>query len=344
MATMQAVKEKRGFMFTRRHVQIALGCLWLLDGLLQFQHQMFTSAFVTQVIAPAAAGQPIFVAGPMHFFMHIFLMHPALFNLGPAIGQSAIGLAILWKRTAKWGLIASVVWGLFVWAVGEGYGGIFGWQTSLIMGAPGAALIYVILALASLPPKDSEQQASEEPAAFWLVFAWMLFWVGGELLQLTAKGMNTTADIKSMVLSNASGVPAWMANVDAGTASFINKFGTYTKPMALGQHMSMMQMAQMPIQSGSGGWFVVLLSIVMLFVGLGVFLRGKVRTIAITLGIILSLIFWVVGEQMGTYYSGTATDPNSGPLFVVLGIAILGCTNLDVCLGRFARKVQDIIV
>jgi hypothetical protein len=42
---------------TRRHVQLALGVLWLLDGLLQFQGYMYTHAFVRDALAANAAGQ-----------------------------------------------------------------------------------------------------------------------------------------------------------------------------------------------------------------------------------------------------------------------------------------------
>jgi hypothetical protein len=41
---------------TRRGIQLALGLLWILDGLLQFQPDMFSRRFATQVIAPAGAG------------------------------------------------------------------------------------------------------------------------------------------------------------------------------------------------------------------------------------------------------------------------------------------------
>ena len=50
---------------TRRGIQIALGMIWTLDGMAQFQPAMFTNKFATQVIAPTAVGQPTFVSGPV---------------------------------------------------------------------------------------------------------------------------------------------------------------------------------------------------------------------------------------------------------------------------------------
>jgi hypothetical protein len=125
---------------SKRSIQVALGLLWLLDGLLQLQPRMFTSDFATQVITPAVQGQPRFVSGFMHIGLHIFLIHPALFNSIIALIQLGLGVLILWKPSRKHGLALSVVWALFVWSGGEGFGGIFSAHTSIAMGAPGAAL------------------------------------------------------------------------------------------------------------------------------------------------------------------------------------------------------------
>ena len=44
----------------RRRLQLALGALWLLDAILQYQPVMFTRAF-SQMLAAAAQGNPAFV-------------------------------------------------------------------------------------------------------------------------------------------------------------------------------------------------------------------------------------------------------------------------------------------
>src|SRR5579884_1973490 len=100
---------------TARGIQIALGLFWLLDGALQLQHQMFTSNFANNVLAPAADGQPGIVSGPMNLSIHLILRHPAFFDALFALVQLAIGALILWKRTTKVGLWGSVIWGLAVW-------------------------------------------------------------------------------------------------------------------------------------------------------------------------------------------------------------------------------------
>ena len=45
----------------RRRLQLALGALWLLDAILQYQPIMFTRAF-SQMLATAAQGNPAFVS------------------------------------------------------------------------------------------------------------------------------------------------------------------------------------------------------------------------------------------------------------------------------------------
>jgi hypothetical protein len=46
-------------------IQIALGLIWLLAGVLQFQSFMYTHGIVTEVFAPAAEKQWSIVGGPM---------------------------------------------------------------------------------------------------------------------------------------------------------------------------------------------------------------------------------------------------------------------------------------
>lgn len=300
-----------------------LGLLWLLDGVLQLQHQMFTTNFATSVIAPAAQGQPVFVSGLMHLFIRIFLLQPILFNSLIALSQLALGITILWKKTTRYGLIASVAWGLFVWYVGEGLGGLAGGQASLLMGAPGAAFIYAVLALGVLPSHDSSKTKREErlPAP-WLAFFWAGLWIMGAIYQLLS-GQNTTTDIATMIRNNASGAPGWLTALDTHTAKLIQGIGGNQTTQAHAMHMSISQMTLMPAAQSSGFWFILLLAVVQFLVGIAIFMPRHIRTVGVVSGIILSLLFWAVGQSFGSYYSGLATDPNSAPLYVLLAVTIL---------------------
>jgi hypothetical protein len=310
---------------TRRAVQVTLGLLWLLDGALQLQHQMFTSTFATQVIAPAAIGQPRFVTGIMHFWMHVFLSSPVFFNTMIAVIQLGIGILLICKPTARIGLLCSIVWGLFVWYVGEGMGGILGGQTWLLMGAPGAALLYVILSLAAVPEDEDVKPKTEHryPAA-WLAFVWAFLWIGGAIYQLLP-AQNSAASLSGMIASNAAGAPGWLATLDMHTANVVNGFATIGS-------------------QGNGYWFILLLAILQLGIGIGVFAQKSTREFVLYMGIGLSIIFWVIGQSLAGYWTGLATDPNTAPLIVLMGLAILGQPTIERQLSRTYKKLEKIFI
>src|SRR3954447_3519470 len=159
---------------TRRHLQIALGLLWLLDGVLQAQHFMFTSGFATQVIAPTGQGQPGFVSGPVHWVSTVIAAHPVAWNVPFAGVQLLLGVGLLVPRTARLALGASIAWALGVWYLGEGLYGLASGHASLITGAPGSALLYAGLAAAAWP----NRHGSRDGPAPWLPVAWAVLWVG----------------------------------------------------------------------------------------------------------------------------------------------------------------------
>ena len=326
---------------TRRHIQTALGVLWLLDGVLQLQRQIFTSSFANNVISPAGQGQPVFVSGPVHYAVQVILLNPAVFNIGFAFIQLAIGACILYKPTAKYGLIGSIVWALSVWYIGEGLGGIASGHASLLMGAPGAALLYAIIALAVMPYRSNKNTPNESPA-FWLAFVWLILWLGGAIYQLLP-GQDSISNLSSMILGNAANAQSWLASLDTHVASTINGLGS-TSISISSMHMTATQLAQMTTKSGSGYWFILLIALLQLAIGVGVLLKGYRRKLALIVGIGLSLVFWVIGQSLGGYYTCLATDPNSAPLFILLAIAILGCTELDQKLSNLYMRIEYALV
>src|SRR4051812_18564967 len=72
-------------------------------------------------------------------------------------------------------------------------------------------------------------------------------------------------------------------------------------------------------------------------VGLGV-LVPAIRIPAATLGLWLSLVFWVTSQDFGQLFSGHATDPNTGPVLALMVVAILvprlGSSPIDVAAVR----------
>ncbi len=281
----------RGVRITRRRLQIALGLLWLLDGGLQLQPFMLGTGFARQVVAPTAAGQPHFVAGPVQWAASMIAAHPVAWDVPFAAAQLLIGLGLLVPRTARLALAASVPWSLGVWFFGEGLAGLASGHASLLTGAPGSVFLYGVLALAAWPQVD----ASHEAPARWLPLAWAVLWVGGAIFQ-ALPGQNTGAAVAGAISSGAGGAPGWLGRLDASVAGWATRHGTVV---------------------------VVALVVGEALIGLAA-LHRRSRGPAVAAGFVLALAIWVVGQDLGQLYSGHATDPNTAPIIALLAIAILG--------------------
>jgi hypothetical protein len=87
---------------------------------------MFGRGFARQVIAPAADGQPAFVASGVHWASDLIAAHPVSWDLLFALTQLAIGVGLLLRSTVlvRAALAASVAWAVGVWYFGEGLGGL----------------------------------------------------------------------------------------------------------------------------------------------------------------------------------------------------------------------------
>ena len=274
---------------TRRQLQIALGVLWLLDGALQVQPFMFTSGFARDVIAPAASGQPPLVATPVSWAAHLIGSNPPVFNAAFAAAQLLIGLGLLMRATARVALGASIAWALSVWYLGEGLSGLASAHASLLTGAPGSALLYAGLAAAAWPRPGS---VGRRPAR-WLPIAWAAIWASGAVLELLPGQIGGDA-IAAAIRSEAVGAPGWLA----GVASWLARLAAHTGMVAVA-------------------------AIVGAEVAVGAFaLTRPARAAALATGAALSVAFWVAGQDLGQLYSGRATDPNTGPLLVLMAASL----------------------
>ena len=157
----------------RQILRYGLGGLWILDGLLQAQPNMFTTDFyawyppriMESVLQTAADDQPAWLAAVMKDSAHIWGLHPILFNVGAILIQLLIGVLILFGRfgrVTRSALWLSIVWGAAVWVFGEGMGGILTGST-YFDGAPGAVLLYVIGAMLLLMPAQRWQSPDIPP-------------------------------------------------------------------------------------------------------------------------------------------------------------------------------------
>ncbi len=286
------------FRISTRGIQIALGVVWLLDGLFQFKSFMYTHGIVSEVFAPAAERQWSIVGGPMRTFDDFYGRDLTLWNTLSGEIQVAIGLGLmLSRRTVRPALAASFGWALVVWWFGEGFGGLTSnTLPSPLMGAPGAVILYAIVGVLVWP---TSRERGCSPADLGPLgdrgglYAWSGLWVlcAGLWLANVNRAQGAT---HAMIATMAAASPHWLA-------SFQGSVGAHTQ--------------------GHGAAIAIALAALSLVVAVGVWTPW--RWGALALGIAISLAYWVLGQDLGgPFWSEGATDFNSGPLFVLLACAL----------------------
>ena len=281
----------------RRLLQLGLAAIWLLDGVLQYQSFMFSRAF-GQMMAASAAGNPAVIADPINWAARIVEQHPVPANFAFATIQLLLGIGIACRPTVRAALAASVAWALAVWWFGEGLGGILSGGASPVNGAPGAVILYALLAVLLWPvARDRASRAGFVAArAVGPVTArvlWLILW--GSLAYFAVTAANRTAQgLHDMIAGMAGGEPGWLAALDRGAAGLLARQGLAAS---------------------------VVLAVLLAAVAGAVFLPPGVARAAVVLAIALSLLIWVVGQDLGGILAGGATDPNSGPLLMLLALA-----------------------
>jgi hypothetical protein len=281
----------------RRLLQLGLAAIWLLDGVLQYQSFMFSSGF-NQMLAGTAPGNPAVIAHPITWAAGIIAHHAAATNAAFATIQVLLGLGIALRATVRPALAASIVWAVAVWWFGEGLGGILNGAASPVNGAPGAVILYALLAVL-LWPASSDAGTRAPFVAARTVGArtaralWLVLW--GSLAYFAVTSANRTAQgLHDMVAAMAAGEPGWLASADRGAASLLAHRGLAAS---------------------------VVLAVLLAVVAVGVFLPVPAARAALVLAVVLALMIWVVGQDFGTILAGGATDVNSGPLLVLLALA-----------------------
>ena len=205
-----------------------------------------------------------------------------------------IALGIAWRPTVKAALAASVAWSLGVWWLGEGLGGVLTGTASPVSGAPGAVIIYALLAVLLWPVEAEGTFVAARPLGERSArLAWLVLW--GSLAYLAVQSANRTAQgLHGMLSGMASGEPGWLASLDRDAASLL---------------------------AGQGAVTSVVLAVVLAAVAVGVYGPAPAVRAAVLLAVVVAVVIWVVGENFGAILAGSATDPNSGPLLVLLAIA-----------------------
>ncbi|MHB8328604.1 MAG: TlpA family protein disulfide reductase, partial [Acidimicrobiales bacterium] len=287
---------RRTSLITRRRLEVALGAIWLLDGLLQLQPYMFGKTFFANVLGMASMGAPTWLAELPHRLLVLLSPAHVWFDALFALIQVAIGIGLLWRRCARVALIASFAWGLGVWVVGEGLGGMFMPGMSMFGGAPGAVALYVILSVILWPtdrPSGRSVAASSPLGERGVLGLWVVIWAGTALLELQ-RANSAQGALAATLRYQAHDEPGFVAGIDRGIAHLLGMHGTE---------------------------IVLVFALVQVLIGFEVIPSRRRRPfLAASIGV--STLYWIVGQNFGGILTGTGTDPGLGPLMLLLALTL----------------------
>jgi cytochrome oxidase Cu insertion factor (SCO1/SenC/PrrC family) len=290
--------EARG----RAVLRVGFGMIWILDGILQAQPKM-AGGLASQVIEPSAGASPGWVQHLVNWGGTIWSYHPITAGAASVWIQIGIGVWLLVAKNGPWSRLAglaSVAWGLVVWAFGEAFGGIFAPGLSWLTGAPGGVLVYVVAgALIALP-----ENAWRSPRLGRLLLGGIgLFFIGMAVLQAWP----------------GRGYWKGVINGQPGTlAGMVQSMSSTPQP-----HFLSALVADFGSFAASNG-FAVNLVVVLALAAMGAvfvagFATGRPRLVryAVWFGGVFCLAVWVLVQDLG-FLGGLGTDPNSMIPFILL--------------------------
>ena len=306
--TSDAVSWLRSYFFSdsRRSIQTLLGLIWLLVGGLQFQSFMYGNGFI-QLLKSTAAGQPHWAVASINWGANTMHAHPDIYNTLAALIQVAIGFGILYRRTTKPAILLSFAWAFGVWWFGEGFGMLLANAAMPLTGAPGAVVLYALIG-AIVWPNDRPGGllgvlgARIAWAALWLMMAYL--WL------LPASNANNT--VHAAINAAPSGM-SWLSSLQVWAANLSN---------------------------GGGFGLALVLAVVSAAIGIAVLFNWRAKEFLI-LAATLNLIYWLVGQGLGGMFAGGATDPNAGPLFILLAYALYTLVPYTQPIGPAVRTASD---
>ncbi len=288
----------------QRTLQVALGLLWVIDGILKFQPKLFNPGLVSTVIRPMAAGQPTLLSSSIGHMANFLSHEAAMWDVLFGLIEVAIGVGIFFRRSLKPALVASFVWGIGIYVFGEGLGMVLTGDTSPLVGAPGAVCFYLLLGLMLWPRSEEGEEgavgADSSAAArglfggTWSLLVWAAIWMFEAIIWMFPSNRTGNA-IANQMAGTSDGEPGWYAHL-------LHSFG----------HAF----------AGAGIEVAVILAALSLVIGVGPLVSNRPQ-VFIGLGIGLALLYWVTGEGLGEILTGSGTDPNNGPIIALIGFSVL---------------------
>jgi len=192
-------------------------------------------------------------------------------------------------------LAASIAWSLGVWWFGEGLGMVLTGDASPVNGAPGAVILYALLAVLLWPadrPAPAPFVAARAVGAPVARALWLVLWLSLAYFALLP-GNRAPQALHDMIAGMTDGEPGWLAALDRGAASLVAHQGLAAS---------------------------IVLAAALAIVAVGVYLPAPAARGTLGLAIVVAAVIWVFGEAFGEIAAGGATDPNSGPLLALLAL------------------------
>jgi hypothetical protein len=293
---------------TQRTLQVVLGLFWILDAALQFQPYMFGKGFVNDTILVNASGQPAFIAAFITHIGHFISPDVAVWNTLFAVVQVVIGVGLLYRPTVRPALGLSFVWALGVWVIGEGLGMLFTGTASALTGAPGSVLVYGLIGLMAWPRRRAGEGGESDLVGVASSAAgqgiggvvtplavWSGYWVLAAVLFLLPDNRTQTS-VSSAITGMALGTPGFYDHFLTSLGNSFNTTGTQTS------------------------W---VLAVVSLVIGLGPLMVRRPSGFLLAGGIVAALL-WMTGQGwLGNIFTGSGTDPNTGPVIILLALAMV---------------------
>jgi hypothetical protein len=279
----------------RRALQLVLAGVWLLDGVLQYQGFMFTKGF-NQMLAGTANGNPAVIAKPVTWEATLIDHNMVALNATFATVQLLLGIGIAFRPTVRVALAASVAWALGVWWFGEGLGGVLSGAASPLNGAPGAVIIYALLAVLLWPADRATSAPFTAARAVGAPVAralWAVLWLSLAYFALTPAN-RAPQGVSGMIAGMDSGQPGWLAGLQKSAASLVANQGLAVS---------------------------IALAVALALIAVGVYLPTGIAKAALVLAIVVAAFVWVFAQAFGGILAGGATDVNSGPLLALLALA-----------------------
>ena len=198
---------------------------------------------------------------------------------------------------------------LGVWVIGEGMGMLLTGTATALTGAPGSVLMYGLLGLMAWPrPPRRWLGWSDRPAGVASSAAaqgigrtitplavWAGYWSLAAVLFLLPANRTRTS-IQSAIVGMADGAPGWYAHFLTSLGNLFSTTGTQTAWILAAVSVAI---GLGPLVARRPGWFLAA-------------------------GALLSFLMWIAGQGLvGDVFTGSDTDPNTGPLVILLAAAMV---------------------